>query len=67
MYSSENYQLINYRFGGLISLYVDSHRVLEVMIIIMMMMMMMLKGFDNDIGGGTLTTAMVYLSGRGQY
>ena len=59
---------MNYGFGGLISLHVDSHGVLEVMIILMMMMMMMiLKGFDNDIGGGRLTTAMVYLSGRGQY
>ena len=47
-FSSENYQLMNYGFGGLISLHVDSNGVRE--------------GFDNDIGGGRFTTAMVYLS-----
>ena len=47
-FSSENYQLMNYGFGGLISLHLDSSSGHET--------------FDNDIGGGRFTTAMVYLS-----
>ena len=47
-FSSENYQLMNYGFGGLISLHLDSSSGHET--------------FDNDIGGGRFTTAMIYLS-----
>lgn len=47
-FSSENYQLMNYGFGGLISLHLDSSNGHET--------------FDNDIGGGRFTTAMIYLS-----
>ena len=47
-FSSENYQLMNYGFGGLISLHLDSSGSFE--------------SFDNDIGGGRFTTAMLYLS-----
>ena len=45
-FSSENYQLMNYGYGGLISLHVDSANHME----------------DNDLGGGRFTTAMIYLS-----
>ena len=47
-FSSENYQLMNYGFGGLISLHLDSSSGHQT--------------FDNDIGGGRFTTAMIYLS-----
>ena len=45
-FTAENYQLMNYGFGGLISLHLDSES----------------RGMDNYIGGGRFTTAMVYLS-----
>ena len=47
-FSSENYQLMNYGFGGLISLHLDGSSGYQT--------------FDNDIGGGRFTTAMIYLS-----
>ena len=47
-FSSENYQLMNYGFGGLISLHLDGSSGLQ--------------QYDNDIGGGRFTTAMIYLS-----
>ena len=47
-FSSENYQLMNYGFGGLISIHLDSSSGQET--------------FDNGIGGGRFTTAMIYLS-----
>ena len=45
-YSSENYQLMNYGYGGQISLHLDS----------------VSDPIDKNIGGGRITTAMVYLS-----
>ena len=50
--TAENYQLMNYGFGGLISLHLDAES----------------SSQDNYIGGGRFTTAMVYLSGtEGKY
>ena len=46
-YSAENYHLMNYGFGGFINLHMDALND---------------GGFDEDIGGGRITTAMVYLS-----
>ena len=45
-YCAENYQLMNYGFGGLISLHLDGTK----------------NQFDMSIGGGRFTTAMIYLS-----
>ena len=45
-YSSENYQLMNYGYGGQISLHLDATA----------------DPLDMNIGGGRFTTAMVYLS-----
>ena len=48
-YSSENYQLMNYGFGGLISLHVDDTGSST-------------NKREDEYGGGRMTTAMVYLS-----
>ena len=45
-FNAENYQLMNYGFGGLISLHFDARN----------------QYYSNQIGGGRFTTSMVYLS-----
>ena len=45
-FNAENYQLMNYGFGGLIDLHFDAVN----------------QYYNNQIGGGRLTTSMIYLS-----
>ena len=45
-FNAENYQLMNYGFGGLISLHFDAINLY----------------YSNQVGGGRFTTSMVYLS-----